>query len=162
MNKRTAWYRSLQAHVVLTELFDEELRRDCGVSMMWYDVLIKLWLAPGKSLRMNELADQALLSRSWLTRRVAQLEDAGLVSRTSAEGDARGVTATMTAKGQKVFVDLERSHARSIERHFSRHLTAEESAVISSAFDRIAAAGRRSLATQSSEKARAASRSRSR
>ncbi len=145
MNKRTAWYRSLQAHVVLIDLFDREMQRDCGVPMVWYDVLIKLWLAPGKSLRMSELADQALLSRSWLTRRVIQLEDAGLVSRTSADGDGRGVAATMTDKGKRVFLELEKSHARSIERHFSQHLNAEEAAVISSAFDRIARAGRHSF-----------------
>ena len=105
MSKRTAWYRSLQAHVVLIQLCDNELRRDCGIPMVWYDVLVKLWLAPEQSLRMSELADQALLSRSWLTRRVIQLEQAGLVERTSADGDRRGVRATMTEKGKQVFLD---------------------------------------------------------
>ena len=83
--------------------------------------------------------------RSWLTRWVIQLEDAGLVSRTSADGDGRGVAATMTDKGKRVFLELEKSHARSIERHFSHHLKAEEAAVLFPAFDRIARAGRRSF-----------------
>jgi AraC-like DNA-binding protein len=125
MSKRTAWYRSLQAHVVLIQLCDNELRRDCGIPMVWYDVLVKLWLAPEQSLRMSELADQALLSRSWLTRRVR---------------------ATMTEKGKQVFLDWEQSHSRSIERHFSRHLSNDEATVIAAAFDRIAQEGRRSLA----------------
>jgi DNA-binding MarR family transcriptional regulator len=146
MSKRTAWYRSLQAHVVLIQLCDNELRRDCGIPMVWYDVLVKLWLAPEQSLRMSELADQALLSRSWLTRRVIQLEQAGLVERTSADGDRRGVRATMTEKGKQVFLDWEQSHSRSIERHFSRHLSNDEATVIAAAFDRIAQEGRRSLA----------------
>ena len=80
--KRLAWLRMLEAHTRLIELMESDLRRDCGVPLVWYDVMIKIWVAPGRRIRMAELAEQALLSRSWLTRRVVQLEQAGLVTRT--------------------------------------------------------------------------------
>ena len=96
--KRAAWLRSLEAHTYLVDLMDRDLRRDCDVPLAWYDVLIKIFTSPGHRIRMAELADQVLLSRSWLTRRVVQLEEAGLVVRTSVGDDGRGVLATMRSK----------------------------------------------------------------
>jgi DNA-binding MarR family transcriptional regulator len=144
--KRIAWVRLLEAHTVLVDLFEAELRRDCGVPLAWYDVLIKVWLAPGHRLRMADLADQVLLSRSWLTRRVDQLEEAGLVRREHVGEDGRGVLAVMTEQGLETFAAMERSHTRSIEEHFSSLLTRDEAAVLVAACGRIAIAGRASLA----------------
>ena len=142
---RIAWVRLLEAHTVLVDLFEAELRRDCGVPVTWYDVLIKIWLAPGHRLRMADLADQVLLSRSWLTRRVDQLEEAGLVRREHVGEDGRGVLAVMTPQGLETFAEMETSHTRSIEQHFSSLLTSEEAAVLERACERIATAGRASL-----------------
>jgi DNA-binding MarR family transcriptional regulator len=139
--KRLAWLRMLEAHTRLVTLMERDLRRDCGVPLAWYDVLIKVWLAPGHRIRMAELAEQVLLSRSWLTRRVVQLEDAGLVTRTGADDDGRGVFAEMTPKGLETFGGMERSHATSIDTHFSAHLSQDEARVVSTVFGRIAAAG---------------------
>ena len=130
---------------MLVHLMDIELQRDCDVPIEWYDVLIKLWLAPGRRLRMSELAEQVLLSRSWLTRRVMQLEKAGLVTRCPAGEDRRGVLATMTNEGERVFANLEKSHSRSIEEHFSRFVDDEEAAIIRECFGRIARHGRESI-----------------
>ena len=136
---------------MLVHLMDTELLRDCGVPLEWYDVLIKLWIAPGRALRMSELANQVLLSRSWLTRRVMQLEKAGLVTRCPAgPEDRRGVLATMTPEGQRVFANLEKSHARSIENHFSKFVSEQEAAVIRECFARIARQGRESIHSQPS------------
>ena len=97
--RRLAWYQTLRAYMVLLEIMDAELQADCGVPLAWYDVLIEISNAPGHAIRMNELADKVLLSRSWLTRRVAQLEREGLVERRAASGDGRGIIAAMTPKG---------------------------------------------------------------
>ena len=72
--RRLAWYQTLRAYTVLLDIMDGELQAECGVPLAWYDVLIEISNAPGHAIRMNELADKVLLSRSWLTRRVAQLE----------------------------------------------------------------------------------------
>lgn len=144
-HKRGAWYQALEGHVVLVHLMDQDLRRDCDVPLMWYDVLIKVWLAPGHTVRMRDLAQQVLLSRSWLTRRVVQLEDAGLLQRRPADDDGRGVVATLTPRGAEVFVGLERSHAASVRTHFSDLITDEEADVIARAYRRIAEHGRTHL-----------------
>ena len=127
----------LEAHTRLIELMETDLRRDCGVPLVWYDIMIKIWVAPERRLRMAELAEQVLLSRSWLTRRIVQLEQAGLVTRTGAGDDGRGVLVEMTAAGLDMFARMERSHARSIAIHFSAHVSQDEARMMSAAFARM-------------------------
>lgn len=135
--RRAAWYQSLRAHSAVMELFERELQAECGMSVGWYDVLVRVYLSPGHAIRMGDLADQVLTSRSWLTRRVDQLVAAGLVERCSAHGDRRGVQARLTREGRRAFIRLERSHAASIDRHFASLLTDDEAAVITGAMKRI-------------------------
>ena len=143
--KRLAWLRMLEAHTRLVELMESDLRRDCGVPLVWYDIMIKIWVSPGRRIRMAELAEQALLSRSWLTRRVVQLERAGLVTRAGAGDDGRGVFVEMTPIGLDTFERMEESHAKSIARHFSTHISKDEAQVMAVALSRItSAAGPRS------------------
>ena len=108
---RLAWYQALRAYTVLLDIMDAELRAECGVPLAWYDVLIEISNAQGQVIRMSDLADKVLLSRSWLTRRVAQLEQAGLVERRSASGDGRGIVAALTPRGVTAFAAMERSRA---------------------------------------------------
>ena len=146
--KRAAFYSLIQSHDVLIQLLDRELQASSdGVPLDWYDVLIKLWLAPGGELRMSELAEQVVLSRSWITRRIIQLEEAGLVTRRPANGeDRRGVLAVLTHHGRDVFKRLDDSHGDSIRRHFSDLITAEEADTVRTVLDRITLAGKTALA----------------
>jgi DNA-binding MarR family transcriptional regulator len=138
--KRAAWRAVLFAQNALVRIFDDELQQECGTSLQVYDVLIRIWLAPEHTLRMSELAESALLSRSWITRRVERLEQSGLVERLSAGDDGRGVCVRLTSAGRETFARLDASHARSIERHFSSYLTEDEALVITRVLNRIAAA----------------------
>ncbi len=135
---RSAWYQTVSAITSLLELMDSELQRDCGIPLAWYDVMVEVYRSPGHSIRMGELADRVLLSRSWITRRVNQLEDAGLLTRTAASGDLRGVTASLTTAGLETFRRLERSHTASINRHFAAHLSDEDARLIDQRFATIA------------------------
>src|SRR5260221_10069908 len=99
-NDRTAWRATLEATNAVLRVFEAEMEQRVGISLAWYDVLLHLWEAPGHSLRMNELANSLVLSRSWLTRRVEGMENAGLVQRWQAEEDARGVCAALTPEVQ--------------------------------------------------------------
>jgi DNA-binding MarR family transcriptional regulator len=137
-SKRSAWYESVRGHAVLIELMDEDLRRDCGTPLVWYDVLVEIAHAPGHAIRMRDLAEQVVLSRSWLTRRVSQLEEAGLVQRLPDEIDGRGILAVLTELGRDRFEEMERSHSRSIGVHFSAHINEPEADVIATSFRRIA------------------------
>lgn len=142
---RTPWRTALEGHGSLLRLFERELQRDARISLSWYDVLLHLSEAPRGMLRMNALADDLVLSRSWLTRRVTAMESAGLVRRCPAPDDARGVCAALTSEGRRVFRRAARAHLRSVEQHFMRHLSSDEAETIEACFDRVGAAARDAL-----------------
>jgi DNA-binding MarR family transcriptional regulator len=138
--KRAAWRSVLFAHSALIRIFEAELKHECGTPLQTYDVLIRIWLAPGQSMRMSELADSAILSRSWITRRVERLEADGLVERTPAGDDGRGVSVRLSDQGRETFGRLERSHAKSIDQHFSRFMTEDEARVLTDVLNRVTVA----------------------
>jgi DNA-binding MarR family transcriptional regulator len=120
---RQAWIGFLRSHAALMRLLDTELRGEAGLPLSYFDVLIQLALADGGELRMTDLAQRTLASRSGMTRRVAELEREGLVSRCAASGDGRSVRASLTPKGEEVLRRAVPVHMRGIERHFLRNLT---------------------------------------
>lgn len=118
-----AWVGFLRSHAILLRLLDAELRREARLPLADFDVLIQLALADEGALRMTDLAHRTLVSRSGMTRRVAQLERDGLVSRCSATGDGRSVRASLTPLGEEVLRRAVPVHTRGIETHFLRKLT---------------------------------------
>src|SRR5213079_1694740 len=90
-----AWTSFLRAHATLMRRLDTDLERETGLVLADFDVLAQLAEAHGE-LRMTELADRALISRSGMTRRVARLVDEGLVRREKAGTDARGIVVAIT------------------------------------------------------------------
>jgi DNA-binding MarR family transcriptional regulator len=94
-----AWEGFLAVSAILDRRLDQQLKNDAGLSHSQYEVLTRLSTAPGGELRMTELADAALTSKSGLTYQVAQLEKAGLVRRCSSARDERGVVAMLTEEG---------------------------------------------------------------
>src|SRR6266478_3030460 len=93
-----AWGSLLRAHATLLRQLDTDLERETGLALADFDVLAQLARAHGE-LRITELADRALISRSGMSRRVARLVDAGLVRRDKAGSDARGVVVALTEAG---------------------------------------------------------------
>ncbi|MGZ8512450.1 MAG: MarR family winged helix-turn-helix transcriptional regulator [Candidatus Limnocylindria bacterium] len=121
-----AWVGFLRSHAAVLRLLDTELRLEAGLSLVDFDVLIQLALAEGGELRMTDLARRTLVSRSGMTRRVAELEREGLVTRCSATGDGRSVRASLTPTGEEVLRRAVPVHMRGIERHFLDRLTSEQ------------------------------------
>jgi DNA-binding MarR family transcriptional regulator len=120
-----AWSALLQAHATLVRRLETDLQRDTGLALADFDVLAQLALAGGQ-LRMSELADRALISRSGMTRRVARLVDEGLVCRESAAADARGVTVALTKDGEARLLETAPIHARGVAQIFVQRLDDEE------------------------------------
>src|SRR5258708_38644971 len=92
------WQALLRAYATLMRQLERDPAKETGRALTAFDVLAQLALAGG-ALRMTELVDRALISRSGMTRRVARLVDVGLVRRANADGDARGVLVALTAAG---------------------------------------------------------------
>jgi DNA-binding MarR family transcriptional regulator len=95
----TAWRRFLQAHAVLVRRLEADLLAEHQLPLASYDVLVQLVEAPERRLRMTELAQRVLISRSGLTRLVDRLEREGLVRREACDDDARGLFAVLTDHG---------------------------------------------------------------
>ncbi len=114
----TSWRAFLRAHALVTRSLEAELVAGQQLSLAAYDVLVQLVEAPGHRLRMTELAEAVLLSRSGVTRLVDRLEKAGLVSRTPVAGDGRGVAAELTEAGVNRLRTASRTHLTGVMRHF--------------------------------------------
>ena len=125
-----AWRSFLRAHARITRALEAELIAERRLSLASYNVLVQLTEAPERRLRMTELADAVLLSRSGVTRVVDRLERAGLVSRLRVENDGRGVAAQLTAAGLNRLRVASRTHLDGVVRHFAVRLEAEDLAVL--------------------------------
>ncbi|WP_284984631.1 MarR family winged helix-turn-helix transcriptional regulator [Arthrobacter sp. efr-133-TYG-118] len=91
-----------------------------------YDVLFTLSRCPTGKLRLNEINDHVLLSQSSLSRLVDRLEKRGLVERSIAPDDGRGILLGLTAAGQELQKEIGREHIRDIAELVAPALTAEE------------------------------------
>ncbi len=106
----------------MTRALETELVAGQSLSLASYDVLVQLAAAPERRLRMTELADAVLLSRSGVTRLVDRLERGGLVARASVAEDGRGVAATLTERGLERLRAASRTHLEGVARHFVARL----------------------------------------
>ncbi|MDP8987352.1 MAG: MarR family winged helix-turn-helix transcriptional regulator [Actinomycetota bacterium] len=89
----------IESSVGLRARLGRRLEDECGISLQWFDLLIRLARSPGHRLRMAELAAQTVLTPSGLTRAVDRLKEAGLISRTACPSDRRGAFAVLTTEG---------------------------------------------------------------
>jgi DNA-binding MarR family transcriptional regulator len=135
-----AWRLLLEVHHRLTHEMDHELREAHDLRLDWYDVLVQLNAAGGR-LRMHELAEVTLFSRTDCTRIVDRMERAGLATRRPAAEDGRGVYAALTEAGRRMLEDAAVTHVTSIERRFANHVTPGEAAAMANALQRVVEAG---------------------
>jgi DNA-binding MarR family transcriptional regulator len=131
-----AWRSLLRAQATLMRRLETELEQQTGLALADFDVLAQLALAGGE-LRMTELAARALISRSGMTRRVGRLVEEGLVRRTGADGDARGVVVSLTHAGVVRLTETAPVHARGIAELFVARLDDQELADLESALDKV-------------------------
>jgi DNA-binding MarR family transcriptional regulator len=134
-----AWRGLLRAQALVLTRLDEELLAAHHLSMAEYEVLVHLAAAPGGALRMSELAERALVSRSGLTRRVDGMAAAGLVERRSCPSDRRGTFAVLTEAGRARLAEAAPTHVAGVRRHFLDHLGAEELVGLADALDAVVA-----------------------
>ncbi|HEX6357082.1 MarR family winged helix-turn-helix transcriptional regulator [Actinophytocola sp.] len=133
-----AWRSFLRAHARMVRVLETELVAEHPITLGAYDVLVQLAEAPDRRLRMAELADAVLLSRSGVTRLVDRLEVAGMVTRERFGGDGRGVVAVITTKGIDTLRAASRTHLAGVVRHFVDHMDPDELASLGAMCARLA------------------------
>jgi len=157
--KAHAWAVLLTAHARLVERIEAALAAAQLPPLGWYDVLWALESAQGRQLRMHELAEHVVLSRSNLTRLADRLQDAGLIERAAASEDRRGAYCVITAAGRALRKRMWPAYEAAVERYFGAHISDREAAQIGDALGRIARAVR-TMPQASGESARATPRAR--
>jgi DNA-binding MarR family transcriptional regulator len=131
-----AWKAFLRAQAGLIRTLDRELVAEQGLPITFFDVLAQLSAAGGR-LRMSELADAVLLSRSGVTRLVDRMVRAGLVRREQCPEDRRALYATLTPEGERALAEALPVHVAGIAQHFGRHLNDEEAKTLAAALNRM-------------------------
>jgi DNA-binding MarR family transcriptional regulator len=121
-----AWRGFLRVHTALVRELDAELEEAHQLPLSSYDVLIYLQSAPGKRLRMAELADSVLLSRSGVTRLVDRLVREGLIVRDTCESDGRGSFAVLTEDGEQLLARARPTHLAGVRERFLRHFSEDD------------------------------------
>jgi DNA-binding MarR family transcriptional regulator len=121
-----AWRGMLRAHAELVRELDSELAHEHDMPLSSYEVLLYLNDSSEGRMRMSDLADSVLLSRSGLTRLVDRLERQGLLRRERCESDARGLFAEITPEGRKVFAAARKTHLDGVRRVFLSRFSRDE------------------------------------
>jgi DNA-binding MarR family transcriptional regulator len=121
-----AWRGLLVAHSRLVPAVEADLRAAGQVPLSWYDVLLELNAAPDRRLRMSELGQRAVLSRTRVSRVVDELAAAGLAERQPDEADGRSSFAVLTAQGKDALRRAWPVYRQAIHRHLAARLTTEQ------------------------------------
>jgi DNA-binding MarR family transcriptional regulator len=131
-----AWRRYIVASRRLLEALDSDLAGH-ELSMPDYEILAQLSDAPDRRMRMSELADVAMLSRSRLSHRMKVMEKAGWVRREACPIDKRGFFAVMTPKGWKAIEAAAPDHVESVRSRFVDLLSKEDQRTLAEIFNRV-------------------------
>jgi DNA-binding MarR family transcriptional regulator len=135
-----AWRTFLRAHAHVVRRLERELQDEQGLALTDYDVLVQLAGADDRRLRMGELADRLLLSRSGATRLVDRLVADALVERVTCDDDRRGQWAALTDAGMRRLRAAAPTHLRGIRTHFLDRLSADDLASLERMLEPVAEA----------------------
>ena len=125
-DEQVSWRAWIAASLLLPDRLSRDLQEQAGISLPDYEIPVYLSEAPEKRLRMSELADRTLSSRSRLSHQVDRLTDAGLVDRQPCSDDRRGYFAVLTPQGLDYLVKTAPVHVGSVREHLVDVLTPEE------------------------------------
>ena len=125
-DEQQAWRAWIAASLLLPDRLSRDLQDEAGIALADYEILVYLSESPDRRLRMSELADRNLSSRSRLSHQVDRLSDAGLVDRQPCSDDRRGYFAVLTPQGWDFLVASAPAHVASVREHLVDVLTPDE------------------------------------
>lgn len=132
-----AWRPYIEASLRLETTLDERLRQSTGLTLMDYHLLMLLADAPQHRLRMSELADKMMFSRSRITYQITSMAKRGLVVREPVPEDRRGYRAVLTASGMDALREAVPLHTESIRELFFDHIRPDELSCVEHVFSRL-------------------------
>lgn len=136
-DQQQSWRAFLTGTARLLWALNRELEDQAGLSLSEYEILVRLSEAPGRTLRMSELADEVVHSRSRITHMIHRLEGVGLVRRMSYDKDRRGVNCVLTDTGFAALAAAAPGHVTGVRRHLVDVVGAERLAVLGTAMDEV-------------------------
>ena len=125
-DQQQAWRAWIAASLLLPDRLSRDLQDEAGISLADYEILVHLSESPQRRLRMSELADLTLSSRSRLSHQIDRMSNAGLVDRQPCSEDRRGSFAVLTQDGYYFLVTTAPAHVASVRAHLVDVLTPEE------------------------------------
>ncbi len=137
------WRAFIEAHSSIMRSLERAMDVEHGVALTWFDVLVHLEEAPDERLRLGELAESVILTRSGITRLVDRMVEAGLIRREPCPGDRRGHYAVLTQEGKDTLERVGPSHFRKAVEVFLNHVKPEEVSVLLGVFTRVLGAQKR-------------------
>ena len=120
------WRSFLSIAIVLPDQFSKDLQDQHDLTLSDYEILVRLSEAPDHCMRMSELAERVMSSRSRLTHQIDRMISAGLVERSLCEEDKRGFNAVLTESGYQKLVAAAPSHVESVRKHLVDVLSDED------------------------------------
>ncbi len=135
-----AWRALLTAQAVVLDAVEGQLQDQGQLPLAWFEVLARLANEPQSALRMQDLAERLVLSRSGVTRLADRLEAAGLIERASCPSDRRGTYAVLTEAGRKALQDAQPLVGEAVEEQLGRFLDASEARLLESILGKLLAA----------------------
>ena len=134
-----AWSAFLRAHAAVVRRIEADLEARARLPLGWYDVLLELNAAPGRRMRMQELGEAAVLSRSRVSRIVDELVAAGLAERQPNPDDRRSSYAVITDEGRKTFRRAAPAYLAAVRRHFVSGLSDDQVTAVRAAMETLLA-----------------------
>lgn len=120
------WRSWITANLLIRDRLGRDLQEQCGLTLADYEIMVRLSEAPGRRLRMSDLAQLTLSSRSRLSHQIDRMQKAGYVDRQECADDRRGYFAVLTDEGFRTLAQAAPKHVDSVRRRLVDVLTPEE------------------------------------
>ena len=132
-----AWRGFLFAHAKVVRALEADMIEQHDLPLTWFDLLSRIKQAPGQRLRMHQLEEASLFTRSGITGLADRLEQAGFVRRERSAEDRRGVYLAITQAGTEKIDEVWPDHRFSIQKHFGEHLDRKGAKALQAATEKI-------------------------
>lgn len=132
----SAYGMTVEALTRLNRSFDRRLRADCGISIAWFEALLRIG-RNGGSMTMSELAGQLALTNGGVTRMIDKMAEAGFIRREPCATDRRVSYAVLTAAGVEKWAEASEAHLADLHREFTGRMSAAELDTVVTVMDRL-------------------------